>query len=492
MTQRHSLRISCFVFLLVTSVQTAIMAQDQCLTCHEAMEDSHAVLFKKDIHYAKGLTCADCHGGDASKEEMDAAMNAKAGYIGVPKGDRISATCSKCHSDAAVMVKRYRSALPSDQMELLETSVHGKLSTSGREHIAQCTSCHGSHGIVTKTNRTSPVHPLNLPATCAKCHSNATFMRTYDPGLPIDQLEKYRTSVHGKRNMSGDPKAAECASCHGSHEVLSAKDVRSSVYPTNLPATCSKCHSNATYMKGYGIASDQHEQYAKSIHGKALLEKKDLGAPACNDCHGNHGAAPPGLESVSKVCGTCHALNAELFSSSPHKKAFDSRKLPECETCHGNHEIVAATDELLGVGEGAVCAWCHKENENIKGFEVARTMRSLADSLITAENEAISLVSEAEQKGMEVGEAKFKLREIRQARLETRTKVHSFDLKQFQEVADRGLAATSTVTAEAGEAIDQYFFRRWGLLVASLIITILAVSLFVYIRRIEKEQAQNR
>jgi len=483
--------VLCSVLALPTAFGTA-QAQDQCLTCHSTLEDNASTAFKGDIHFRNGLTCASCHGGDSHTDDMEKAMGTAAGFIGVPKGDRISVACAKCHSDAGVMVKKYNSAIPLDQMELVEGSVHGKLSTSGREHIAQCTSCHGAHGIVTKTNRSSPVHPLNLPATCTKCHSDATFMRTYNPSLPVDQLEKYKTSVHGKRNKNGDPKTAECASCHGSHEILSAKDPRSQVHPTKLPATCAKCHSDATYMKPYGIASDQFEQFARSVHGQALLEKKDLGAPACNDCHGNHGAAPPGVESVSKVCGTCHALNAELFSSSPHKKAFDSRKLPECETCHGNHEIVAAKDELLGVGEGAVCAWCHKENSNIKGYQIARTMRSLADSLIASEENAIMLVDEAEQKGMEVGEAKFKLREIRQARLETRTKVHSFDLDQFSEVATRGFGSAAKVSTEASQAIDQYYFRRWGLFIASLIITILAFALYISIRRIEKEQVQNR
>lgn len=492
MKKRFGTIVPFFFFLVFAMSQSAALAQDQCLACHEAIEDDHAVLFKKGIHFSKGLSCADCHGGDSSKEEMETAMDPKAGFIGVPKADQISAACAKCHSNTAIMVKKYNSLLPVDQMELLSTSVHGKLSTSGGEHIAQCTSCHGAHGIVSKTNRSSPVYPLNLPQTCSRCHSDASYMRTYNPGLPVDQLEKYRTSVHGKLNRAGDAKTAECASCHGSHEILSAKDVRSRVYPTNLPSTCAKCHSDGSYMRKYGIASDQFDKFSKSVHGKALLEKKDLGAPACNDCHGNHGAAPPGLESVSKVCGTCHALNAELFSSSPHKKAFDSRKLPECETCHGNHDIVAVTDELLGVGKGAVCAWCHKENSNAKGFEVARRMRSLVDSLVTEEDEATLLVSEAEQKGMEVGEAKFKLREIRQARLETRTKVHSFNLDQFEEVANRGFASASVVTNEASEAIDQYYFRRWGLLIASLIITILAASLYVFIRRIEKEQAQNK
>ena len=119
-------------------------------------------------------------------------------------------------------------------------------------------------------------------------------------------------------------------------------------------------------------------------------------------------------------------------------------------------------------------------------------MRQLVDSLASVESKAMSMVGDAEQKGMEVGEARFKLREVRQARLEIRTKVHSFSEEQFKEVAQRGFVASSKVSEEASLAIGEYYYRRWGLLVASLIITILAASLFVYIRRIEKEQAGER
>ena len=66
-------------------------------------------------------------------------------------------------------------------------------------------------------------------------------------------------------------------------------------------------------------------------------------------------------------------------------------------------------------------------------------MRSLIDSLESSERRLGLLVDDAEQKGMEIGEAKFKLRDVRQARLEARTKVHSFNEGQFREVADKGL-----------------------------------------------------
>jgi predicted CXXCH cytochrome family protein len=190
------------------------------------------------------------------------------------------------------------------------------------------------------------------------------------------------------------------------------------------------------------------------------------------------------------VCGTCHALNADLFSASPHKKAFDDRKLPECETCHSNHEIIVATNKLLGVTSEAVCSRCHSEAQNAKGYAAAKAMRSLIDSLENNEKKASELVNEAEQKGMEISEAKYKLRDAHQARLESRTMVHAFNEGRFREVASKGLVVSATVSAEATDALDEYVFRRIGLGLATLAITILAISLYVYIRRIERRQAK--
>lgn len=241
-------------------------------------------------------------------------------------------------------------------------------------------------------------------------------------------------------------------------------------------------------MKGYKIPVDQFEKYSKGVHGIALLQKHDLAAPACNDCHGNHGATPPGVQSISKICGSCHALNADLFSKSPHKRAFDQKNLPECETCHGYHDIVVATDKLLGVSSEAVCSWCHGGAPTSKAYLVAKNMRQLIDSLRSSESAATLLVDEAERKGMEIGEARFKLRDARQARLESRTMVHSFDEQQFQQIVDKGLKVASEVSEEANNAIEEYYFRRQGLGIATLIITVLAVSLYVFIRRLERRQ----
>ncbi|MEW5799157.1 MAG: cytochrome c3 family protein [Bacteroidota bacterium] len=462
------------------------VADDQCYTCHTSLGDEPSQKFVTDVHFKKGISCAACHGGNSTSDDMDVAMNKNAGYSGVPKGDDISQRCASCHASSEKM-KVYNSSLPTYQWDELQKSVHAKTSVNGKEHIVQCTTCHGSHGIVSPKNPASPVYPLNVTKLCSQCHSNATFMRSYNPALPVDQMEKYKTSVHGMKHMKGDVKVAECASCHGSHGIRSVNDARSTIYPTNIPMTCAKCHSDTSYMKSYKIPTDQFNKFKKSVHGQALLERKDLGAPSCNDCHGNHGAVPPGVQSISKVCGTCHALNAELFSASPHKKAFDEKKLPECETCHSNHEILHATDELVGTTGNAVCIKCHSESVNPKGFMTAKTMRMLIDSLVIQQHRAEQLIGDAEQKGMEIGEAKFKLRDAHQARLQSRTMVHSFNEQQFNEVISAGIAVASIVQTEAQSAVDEYYFRRKGLGISTFIITILAISLYTYIRRLERK-----
>ncbi len=488
---KHFLTITLLIILCSVTRGSQASSKDKCYTCHLDTGDKPTELFKNDIHFKMGLSCADCHGGNRNSEDMDSAMSKAAGFIGVPKGNAITDVCAKCHASKEKMAS-FNVKISTNQFDLLKESVHGKLSINGKDRIAQCITCHGAHGIVKVENPLSPVYPLNIPKTCSKCHSNAVFMRNYNPKLPIDQYDKYRTSVHGILNAKGDPKPAQCESCHGSHGILPVKDLNSSVYPVNVPKTCSKCHSNKEYMSKYKIPTDQYEKYSQSVHGIALLKKKDTGAPACNSCHGNHGATPPGISSISQVCGTCHALNAELFAASPHKKAFDKNKYPECETCHSNHLIITATDKLLGVSKDAVCSKCHTPEKSTKGYLAAKNMKAMIDSLETAQKFVDSLINNAEQKGMEVEDEKFELRDAHQAVLEARTAVHAFDVKKFDDiVVGKGLSVTAKVSKEAQASIDEYYFRRKGLSIALIITILLAAGLYLFIKRYEREQNKN-
>jgi len=460
--------------------------EDQCFVCHDMLEDEATVAFRSDVHRSAGVSCADCHGGDRFEEDMDIAMSSAKGFIGIPRDIAISKACASCHDDE----ERMRNAGytgPIGQLASLRHSAHAQGTHSGEELVLQCTSCHGAHGIRPVKDPRSPVSPLRVVSLCASCHSDPAFMRTYNPSLPTDQLAKYRTSVHGQRNLAGDPRVATCVDCHTAHDIKPANETTSSVNAFRLPATCGKCHSDAEYMKPYDIRTDQVSEFTTSVHGIALLEKGDSGSPSCNDCHGNHGAMPPEVTSISHVCGTCHSLNAELFRKSRHKVEFERLGKPECETCHGYHAVQPATEELLSLETNTACGSCHGHERAPVGYRAANIMRGLLDSLQITVALADERLHAAEQKGMEVDDIRYALRGAKQARLQSRTAIHAFDLDVFREVMDPGLLTARNALRDAEAANSEFFFRRYGLAVATLIITLNVILLILYIRRLERK-----
>jgi len=197
--------------------------------------------------------------------------------------------------------------------------------------------------------RSSPGR-LDVPDFCGKCHSDAQFMKKFNPQVRVDQLTEYRTSTHGKRNASGDETPAVCTDCHGFHGMLPVTSPNSPVFATNVPETCARCHSDEAVMGPYNRPTDPYDLFTQSVHGAALLERGDTAAPSCNDCHGNHGAAPPGVESVSLVCGQCHGRESMLFRASFKHELFNELDVPECSVCHDHHLILHPTPALFYSG----------------------------------------------------------------------------------------------------------------------------------------------
>ncbi|MGZ6071850.1 MAG: hypothetical protein ACXWK8_11590, partial [Myxococcaceae bacterium] len=77
-----------------------------------------------------------------------------------------------------------------------------------------------------------------IPEFCARCHSDPSFMRGFNPSLPTDQLSKYRESQHGVLLLKEkDSKAAQCVSCHGVHGIRGPKSRQSKVHPQAIPET---------------------------------------------------------------------------------------------------------------------------------------------------------------------------------------------------------------------------------------------------------------
>lgn len=353
-----------------------------------------------------------------------------------------------------------------------------------------CVSCHGGDARELGMAAMDPARGyIGVPEgediikVCGRCHSDGGFMRRYNPSLRVDQVAEYWTSEHGRRLMEhDDTHVATCVSCHPAHSIKPPSDPGSSVHPPRVTSTCGSCHGDVEYMAGYNIPTNQVEKYSASVHWETL-ESGDISAPTCNDCHGNHGAAPPGVSWVGNVCGQCHVVMAGLFNESFHSKVFAMLGQPGCATCHGNHEIKSAGDELLGLGEGAVCRMCHSATD--KGGGVATEMRALVDSLNAGYASADSILSRAEHAGMEVSEARFSLSEALTALVSARAAVHSFDIEVVKKEVEAGLAVTTSTYALGDEALRELQVRRKGLAVSVALILLLISGVVVTIRRLE-------
>ena len=361
-----------------------------------------------------------------------------------------------------------------------------------------CVDCHGGDSATSdKARAKDPARGFRgkpsgrqIVTVCARCHSDAEFMRKFAPRQRVDQAAEYASSVHGKRLAAGDRQVATCTSCHGAHGIRQVNDVRSPAFPTNVAATCGACHSSPEHMKGHTLAggkpipTNQRAEYERSVHYTALTKRNDLSAPTCNDCHGNHGAAPPGVGAVTNVCGTCHAVFAAKFAMSIHSQIFDRA----CVECHGNHAVLPPSDAMLGTSAPAVCVTCHDSRDDA-GFIAAGTMRSSIDRLKQAIETNTDLTARVRNAGMEVSSQELALGEARTKLTQARMEMHALSPAAVDPVVDDAMKILGGVEQAGASALADLQFRRRGLFVSLGAILLVVVALAFKIRELNHRRA---
>jgi len=168
-----------------------------------------------------GAVCSDCHGNHAIFPAAD--PRSKVYHARVPE------TCGACHQEIAATYRK---------------SVHGTAAARGVRDAPVCTDCHGEHRILSPQEPGSPVFASNIPSqTCGRCHSDLRLSEKY--GLALDKVPAYDDSYHGLAARAGVATVANCASCHGVHDILPSSDPRSHIHAANLAQTCGQCHPGA-------------------------------------------------------------------------------------------------------------------------------------------------------------------------------------------------------------------------------------------------------
>jgi len=245
----------------------------------------------------------------------------------------------------------------------LEGSVHAALA---------CKDCHA-----VPPGAAGEPHAKALPVVdcTAACHREPNAAQ---PGLAP---AAYADSVHGQGVKRGEKDVARCRDCHGKHNIKPVQDPASVVNRRNIPLVCSRCHENMNVVVKYNIhAESPYQEYLKSVHGRAVVEKGMAGfAAVCTDCHGVHNIQ--GVGEVHKqardprTCGKCHpAIFAEYKDSIHGREALAGNiDVPLCVDCHGEHTVTSPKESAAPTSKKNVpdtCSGCHARPEIMKKYGI--------------------------------------------------------------------------------------------------------------------------
>jgi hypothetical protein len=264
-----------------------------CASCHSG---SAAALGQSVHAVSGGPSCLSCH-GDA--HSILPAKNPQSSTYPA----NLPRTCGTCHGNAQIAKQLGVQEVYSLYMD----SIHGfALTQNGLLVAANCSSCHGSHGILTRKNAKSKTNRANIPETCGTCHAGS--------------LRAFSSGIHGQMLQAGAAEAPICTDCHTAHQIAK---VGSAEWQMKTTATCGGCHK------------DQFATYRDTFHAQV----SSLGyqqTARCWDCHGHHDILPasdpksavaPGQ--LIKTCSKCHAgANESFVKYDPHADSHDVKHYP--------------------------------------------------------------------------------------------------------------------------------------------------------------------
>jgi thiosulfate reductase cytochrome b subunit len=235
--------------------------------------------------------------------------------------------------------------------EKFAMSVHGK---------RRCVECHRDITAIPH-EKAAP-----LQVSCVQCHED--LWRAMQDRLPgaeqnprlgvvVDMIERYMKSVHARPRREDQSRTnATCYHCHEAHYVYPKDSEARQEWRLSIPDRCGACHAK------------QRAEYATSVHGKEVLENKNLYAAVCSDCHSTHDIDRPEGDpiklAITANCGTCHAESLRTYTQTYHGQVatLGYAHTAKCFDCHGGHTIQRVADPASMVHPDNrldTCRKCH-------------------------------------------------------------------------------------------------------------------------------------
>lgn len=212
---------------------------------------------------------------------------------------------------------------------------------------------------------TAPAAAQEVPEAveyCLMCHEASSGLTLEledgsEMSLGVDP-ERYLASVHGDELL--------CTDCHQGYETddhpsgATFESRRS--YVLSHYEVCKQCHFD-TYTR---TLESIHFEYLK-----AGLEE----VPVCSDCHGAHDVADPHEKGtmISRSCASCHDRVYQEYAQSVHGKALvqeGNQDVPGCADCHTAHSIPDPASPAFHIGSPEVCIECHGDEELMARYDI--------------------------------------------------------------------------------------------------------------------------
>jgi cytochrome c551/c552 len=238
--------------------------------------------------------------------------------------------------------------------ENFEKSVHGK---------RRCVECHRDITEIPH-EKTAP-----LKVSCVECHESLwKAMQDGKPGaeqdprlgVVVDMIDRYMHSVHARPRRDDQSRTnATCYNCHEAHYVYPKDSQARLEWRLSIPDRCGQCHAK------------ERADYATSVHGKEVLENKNLYAAVCSDCHSQHDIDRPEADpirvAITRNCGNCHAESLRTYTQTYHGQVntLGYAHTAKCFDCHESHTIQRVSEPASSVHPARRLETCRKCHEGV-------------------------------------------------------------------------------------------------------------------------------
>lgn len=246
-------------FIDEADFRASVHGRFACRQCHEDVDRVPHTLPVRPVNCAVACHVIDPYTGKdfSHRKWADQLQGSVHGKVEGSSHNELKPVCKDCHTNSS-----YWQKLPPDL-------------ASARK---KCLACHENyneldldfkHLALHMSENQYWRHEQNFLA-CVRCHTNNELVSDSLESLLIDNtmVTSFLKSFHGRGFSFGDRRSPVCADCHGTHQIFSHRDERSTIYPANIVQTCGTtgCHDGATYA--FATTGSMHDLYEG---GKALV-----------------------------------------------------------------------------------------------------------------------------------------------------------------------------------------------------------------------------